>query len=581
MPVKKHAAALALVSCLLCAAAAPYLVPGDPDSAVFRGGTLGTLLIFAAFFPAGGALRRASRGTLIRGLVFGLFFGLALSLGAELAWYGELLPGRGSLIRRIAVPILAAPLLGLLFARLLCVRPKAADEAHPRAARLWPYALALFLMWTPLLLAYWPGMLNYDFAGEYAQHTAGAYSSIHPLLHSALMNGIITLGERLISRNAGLLAYTLLQMVLFSLSLGRACAFAGRRLGPRASLPALLFFGLHPVFSTLAVSATKDTLFSAALLVLSLDIFELLSGEREATPWLWVRFLLCSLSVALLRSNGFAALLPLLTGFFFASREKKKAALLCLSGFLGTALTLFILTFTLKPASFPSFQFLSLPAQQLVRARAAGTLTREQKAELESWYTDEAGLAVHPHLADAAKGYLDRERLERESGDFLSLWLGAAKTSAKPYLEAFLELNVGSWYPDDKSHATIYPDVSWNDKGYLQTQEHEVEGFAPKTFLPRLRAVTERICRRNEYRKTPVLSLLFSPALPFWGLLFACALLVSRGRRRLAVPALGALFLWAGYLLGPCTLPRYALPLFCLAPPMLAAGFAEKKRADR
>ena len=35
---------------------------------------------------------------------------------------------------------------GLLVARLLCIRPKAADEPHPRAARLLPYALALLLL---------------------------------------------------------------------------------------------------------------------------------------------------------------------------------------------------------------------------------------------------------------------------------------------------------------------------------------------------------------------------------------------------------------------------------------------------
>ncbi|MCR4708528.1 MAG: DUF6020 family protein [Clostridiales bacterium] len=573
--VKRHAAALAFLSCLVCAFAAPYLVPGDPDSRVFRGGMLGTLLVLAAFFPAGGALLRASRGIFVRGLIFGLLFALALSLGAELAWYGELLPGRGSLIRRLAVPLMAGPLFGLLATRLLCLRPKAAEMPHPRAGRLWIYAAALFLLWLPMLLAYFPGMLNYDFAGEYAQHTEGVYSSIHPLLHSALMNGIITLGERLRDKNLGLLLYTLGQMVLFALSLGRACSFAGKRLGAKASFLMLSLFSLHPVFSTLAVSATKDTLFSAALLTLSLDVYELLSGERGVKPVLCLRFVLCCLSVALLRSNGFVALLPLLLGFFFTARgQRKKAALLCLSGLAGIALTLLALTLALRPASFPSFQFYSLPAQQLVRARAAGTLTEEQRETLEGWYTDEAGLVVHPHLADAAKGYLDRDRLTREGGEFLSLWRAAAVPGAKPYFEAFLELNVGSWYPDDRSHATIYPDVSWNDKGYLQTQEHEIPGFELRSYLPRLRVLTERICRRNEYQKIPVLSLLFSPALPFWGLLFACVLLSARGECRLSVAALGALFLWAGYLLGPCALPRYALPLFCLAPPLLAAGFA-------
>ena len=103
---------------------------------------------------------------------------------------------------------------------------------------------------------------------------------------------------------------------------------------------------------------------------------------------------------------------------------------------------------------------------------------------------------MHPHLADPAKGYLDRARLETNGRDFLSLWARAAGHSIKPYAEAFLQLNIGSWYPDDKSHATIYPDVSWNDKGYLQTQELDIEGFETTSLLPGVQAFYEQICRR-------------------------------------------------------------------------------------
>ena len=37
--------------------------------------------------------------------------------------------------------------------------------------------------------------------------------------------------------------------------------------------------------------------------------------------------------------------------------------------------------------------------------------------------------------------------------------------------------------------------------------------------------------------------------------------------------ALGALGVWLSYLFGPCTLPRYALPLVCLAPALLILSF--------
>ncbi len=573
--LRRHAALLAFLAVLLCCAAAPYLVPEDPDSPVFRGGALPLLLMLGCWLPAGGALRRASGSVLILFGLLGLLLSAALSVGAELTFYEEFLEGGGSLLRRLAVPLMAAPLAALLLARLsfIRVRPREDGKGH-----MLLFSCLLFLLWLPMLLAYWPGMLNYDFAGEFAQHTSGSYSSIHPLLHSALQNGVFALSERFSGRTAGLLALSLSQMALFALALGRACAFVRRRAGTGAAVLLLAFFGLHPVFSTLSCSMTKDTLFAAALLTLSLDVWEMLEGRTPGVLRI-LRFILCAVSVALLRTNGFAALLPLLLCFCLGARGARVRALLLSLGGIAAALAVqFALTLALRPTSFPSFQFFSLPAQQLVRAYDMGRLTGDEEEELLDWYTDEAGLEVHPHLADPAKGYLDRERLQREGASFLSLWRRVGGHAAKEYAEAFLLLNIGSWYPDDKSHATIYPDVSWNDKGYLQTQELQIEGIETRTFLPRLRAFVERICRRNEYQSVPVLSLLFCPGLYLWILLYACCLLIARGRARLLPAASGAFFLWAGYLLGPCTLPRYMLPLFCLAPVLLCAALALPER---
>ena len=49
--LRRRSALFAALFALSAAFAAPYLVPADPDSAVFRTGTLGALLLLAAFFP--------------------------------------------------------------------------------------------------------------------------------------------------------------------------------------------------------------------------------------------------------------------------------------------------------------------------------------------------------------------------------------------------------------------------------------------------------------------------------------------------------------------------------------------------
>lgn len=62
-------------------------------------------------------------------------------------------------------------------------------------------------------------MINYDFPAQYQQHIDHAYSSLHPLLHSALSNGLMALGEAFSSPTLGLLLNTVLQMLVFSFAL--------------------------------------------------------------------------------------------------------------------------------------------------------------------------------------------------------------------------------------------------------------------------------------------------------------------------------------------------------------------------
>ena len=581
--IRKHALPLTLLSVLAAAFAAPYMIPENPDSMVFRSGVLGLLLLCAAGGPLYTALRRADRRTLSCGIVWGFLFAWALSLGSELFVYDGLLRGFGPLVRRCAVPVLAAPLLGGFAAFLMLPRDAQTGRKASRPIPFLAFFAAIFLCWSPLLLAYFPGMLNYDFLGQYSQHLENNYSSIHPLLHSALANSIITLGEAIHSRTFGVLLMSLVQMSLFAASLAYACRFAQRR--GAGKLPLLLMtalFALHPVFSVMALSMTKDTLFAACILTLSLLVFECLEDaqtflKRKSRLAL---FVLCTVGAALLRNNGVFALALLFPALVLAVRPLRLRVLaLCAAAVGATLLTLLSLNLVLTPEDMPSIQLYSIPAQQLVRAYNSEEMTAEDKAEIRDWYVDDLGLVIHPHLGDGAKGYIDRPRAQQEGEKFLAIWAKHIPQFAHEYIEAFLMLNVGSWYPDDLSHSTIYPDASWNDKGYLQTQEYDMteQGIVCTSFLPGVKALYERICRRNIYQKYPVISVLFCPATPLWTLVFACCHFAAKKRSRFILPALGAFGLFASYLLGPCTLPRYALPLFCLAPVMLAVSFCAQK----
>ena len=246
--IRKHASLLALLSALAGLAAAPYLIPENPDSAVFRSGVFGTLLVLACYFPLQQAFSKASRRTLICAAGFGLLLGGALSLGAELRFYSGLLPGMGSMLRRMAVPMLVTPLLGGLAARCMLMQQ---DSPERRTLQLpmGGYMLILLICWLPLLVAFYPGMLNYDLNTEYRQWFYGEWDDRHPLLYIALCYGVYAIGRLIDEPELALLVVSLLRMAAFAAALAYSCVFVQRRRAPAWALILLTaLYGLLPIF---------------------------------------------------------------------------------------------------------------------------------------------------------------------------------------------------------------------------------------------------------------------------------------------------------------------------------------------
>ena len=573
--IRKYATPLTLIAILFSAIAAPFLLPESPDSPVFRSGTLALILLMACFQPVSYALRHADLRTLACSAVFGLLFASSLSLGAELRFYGGLLPGMGSMIRRLAVPVLATPLLSGLAARMMLLRPRAEKRLQ---LSMGVYMAILLLCWLPLLIAYYPGMFNYDFHTEYQQFLDGTWDARHPLLYIVITYAFYALGRALDNPTLGILLVSLIRMITFAAALAYSCTFVQRRAPRWVPFAAVGLYGLLPVFSVMAVSSAKDTPFAAAVLVLSLLSWEALESPETffSSRRKMIIFIISILFTWHMRKNGIAVLLMLPLLIAAIKGYQRKMFILCTAGIACSALLAFGMNAILHPVDQPSFQTYSLPAQQLVRAYHLGSMTEDEKEELRSWYVDsDWGLQLLPHLADAAKGSLDPQKLEADRRAFMDLWARVGRKNVRVYTEAFLMLNMGSWYPDDTSHSTVYQPYGL-DKGYLQTDEYDLSasGISKPNRLPAVRQLLEKICRRNAYQKYPVIAQLLCTATPFWLIIFSCAALIARRKTFLLPAAAGTLALWLSYLLGPCTLARYMLPLFCLAPVIAATALS-------
>lgn len=437
----------------------------------------------------------------------------------------------------------------------------------------------IFGCWLLVWLAYYPGLWSYD-PWQVDQFLEHDYDKHHPLLHTLLLGACYTFGVNGGDANSGVILYDMIQMGVMSGIYAYICAYLYRHVPGRLfRIMTLLFYAVFPVNSILAISPTKDVIFSglvAFCMVLSLQI-------RETA---WCRKRLCALAalfcaavlMLLWRNNAVYAfvlfsggVLALLLYTWHKERHCPGRYLaVCL--FAAVCLISFgmgdnLLTGLLDAKEGPVREMYSVPSQQFGRIyeKLCKSGVDEKTRELIASYYDMGDSEYDPNLADPMKETLNVESNGTEHAyqrDIIRLFVKYPLES----MDAFLYLTEGAWYINDVSNASVYGSGLKTRMGYLLTRYEEGYGIVPKSRLPGLEALLEKAFSANGYQKFPVLSCLFSPALYFWILVLCTAGFL---KRRNGYDLMLAGFLWCLYLTvlaGPCILIRYMYPFVACSP---------------
>ncbi len=472
------------------------------------------------------------------------------------------------------------------------------DGKRYRTQQVWLFCTAvIFLCWIPVFLAYYPSVFAYDAEGQLYQVIAHDYSTHHPLLHTLFLGAFFQLGGWLGSYSAGMAVHSVVQMALMAAAFGWALAYLYRR-GVSVYLCGFLlaFYALFPANSVLALSTTKDVLFSALVLLYTLVVYQMAADSKDdadrggstadkdaerprgGTRACWAAYILLSVLLLLMRNNAVYAWVPGVPVVWLGLRAGRSESGRRLGrGYVWASVFAFILFIicsavlktTLGAHSGSPREMLSVPLQQMARTRveAEESLSPETRQELDKYLPAEWVFAAYnPYFADPVK---NRAVIHDDPAGLLRTWLKLGLQHPQIYIDAFLDNSVGCWFLEDETHAQIYGVGTESGFGYLSTDNRVMPAgceIIEHSCLPGLRAAMERVVSDNVYQKIPVVRIFFAPAFYWWLLCLYAAVAVYRREYRLLLPAVFLALYYLTLLLSPAVLVRYMYPFMTTAP---------------
>ena len=454
--------------------------------------------------------------------------------------------------------------------RRLPLRRDTGQRKHPQWV-FWGVFAAVALIDLGFLLARYPGILTRDSITTVSQVVFGSYDNTMPYYHTRLVGLFVKLGLALSGDiNVGVALFHGFQIGLL------AGAFAYTvttlyQIGVPKWMLGLVFFvyALLPYNIVYSVTLWKDVPFGASALLLAVAFYRLV--KNVAGKWDYAAFALGAVGMALMRTNGWAALLIAAVLLAVVLRKQNRLLVKVLLAVL--VLSWVMIGPVLKSMNVPGtdpVEAFAVPMQQIARVVANGReLTQEQQTLMgEIFLMDKLGEAYDPQTVDPVKyetfRYDQVDYIRQNAGKYVRLYLSLGLRYPGDYLKAWIDETRGYW--NGGYFYWIYT---------LQTEENILGIIQPKgaNLLARLYGAWFRFAE-----KPTALQPLYSIGLQVWILIACCVLCALQGRKQwlIAVPTLVlTLGLWLGT---PVYAEfRYAYPMMLCAPLVLMTTLFESK----
>ena len=484
--------------------------------------------------------------------------------------------------------------------------------------------LVLIVCWSPYLIAFYPGTVCWDLGEMVAQFFGQTeMDTWHPVFTTWVMGSCVWIGRLFGSDNLGAALFTALQTLALSYALARAVHYL-KEIGIRREMRwiAVAFFALAPIWGGYAQFISKDTLYTACMLLFVLAVLraagnhlfrpfgppspqgegaELNPPSSNAEP---VRACLTNavkaslelfvwgLLACLLRSNGLYVVLP--TAIVLCIIAKPKKFLIPALSAAVTCALLFsnVLIPALGIRDETSSGIYSVCFQQSARVLRdhADTVTPEEYAEIDAVLDAERLPELYePWISDPVKytfrQYGQGAEAEKEAlARYRETWLKMLPKYPLDYLESFFAGNIGYYTFTPKLEGETFNNQAGNRLVFETYELGDSRGYDPRfldtTQIAALEPVRTLLALfARGWRHIPLIGLLYVCATYTWTLVGAAISVCRQKRWRLL-----AAFLPALLSLGVCMLSpvndyfRYFLPIVAMTIPLIGAASAKEEK---
>ena len=530
-------------------------------------------------------------------IVFGLLFGLLNALMNHLFAYDQW----DALLSPLPLFILLVRgvLQGLPMICLLSLIDGVLHSPFGNSFQLWKgfykhsllyYMLIMIVGWLPYLIVFFPGSLSWDFAEMGAQFFGlRPMNNWHPVFATWLFGSCIWLGRLFSSDTLGVFLFIAMQTLVLAYALASTVQFIQKR-STTFGIITLLFFTLCPLFGGYAQLVCKDTLYSAFILLFTLECTKILLGDYKNIWHSSLRLCVWALMACLLRSNGLYVILPM-------------AILFCLFGVKRTTRIACCTTLTVALSLVFTFNNWLIPSLGIPDATSSGiysvcfqqtarvlrdhpeSISSENYVEIDRVLeANKIGELYEPWISDPVKftfRYFGKGAdIEKEMlANYKETWLDMMGQYPLDYAESFFASNMSYYTFLPKFEGETFHQQAGNRFIFESHTIGEDPLHVHAKQVPQWGKLREYLAMfARGWRHIPILSLFYVCALYVW-LLVGVAISILRQKRYqillLYIPALLSLGVCMLSPVNDCI--RYFLPIIFMTPLLYVVGIAPKQ----